>query len=149
MGWREGEGLGKHRDGCTDHLIVSAKTDTVGLGATKRVDLAQETYCQLTAFDSILRRLNGQGEGKEDPADRESPGEAAQAGQKQGDERGTAKRDRKGQRSRAGERPREDDGAPVRAVSSRLAHRKRFIANKRVEQYSREQLREILGTVPE
>lgn len=156
MGWSEGEGLGKHRDGCIDHLTVQTKTDTTGLGATGKVDLAQETYFQLAAFDTVLRRLNeGKGDSASFPSeDQKNKKASKRTGKKHssGGER-TKKKTKKGEEERTKDGKkyiRESESAVTSvAVSSRLAHRKKFIANKRVDQYSREQLREILGTLPE
>lgn len=154
MGWSEGEGLGKHRDGRIDHLTVHTKTDTTGLGATSKVDLAQETYFQLAAFDTVLRRLNEERGGDLAPStsqDHSNNGKSKREGKKQSSKRKEreTKKERRRPTSVEADTRRNIESSATGVVSSRLAHRKKFIANKRVDQYSRDQLREILGTLPE
>ena len=57
MGWKEGDGLGKNRDGMTEHVKVSLKTDNSGIGATEEAK-KERTVCQKTnSFSEILSRL--------------------------------------------------------------------------------------------
>ncbi|RDX80163.1 hypothetical protein CR513_39321 [Mucuna pruriens] len=53
MGWEEGEGLGKEKQGIKGHVRVQNKQDTVGIGLEKPNNWAFDT----TQFDNILKRL--------------------------------------------------------------------------------------------
>ncbi|KAI9108416.1 hypothetical protein K1719_020607 [Acacia pycnantha] len=57
MGWEEGEGLGKEKQGIKGYVRVQNKQDTVGIGLEKPNDWAFDT----TQFDNILKRLKVQG----------------------------------------------------------------------------------------
>lgn len=57
MGWEEGEGLGKDKQGIKGYIKVKNKQDTVGVG----VDQASKNWAFDTSqFDSILKRLKVQ-----------------------------------------------------------------------------------------
>ncbi|KAL9670546.1 hypothetical protein QQ045_008099 [Rhodiola kirilowii] len=56
MGWEEGEGLGKDKQGIKGHIRVKNKQDTVGVGLEKPNPWAFDT----TQFDNILKRLKVQ-----------------------------------------------------------------------------------------
>ncbi|KAJ0619293.1 putative G-patch domain-containing protein [Helianthus annuus] len=56
MGWEEGEGLGKEKQGIKGHVRVSNKQDTVGIGLDKPNAWAFDT----TQFDGILKKLKVQ-----------------------------------------------------------------------------------------
>lgn len=53
MGWEEGEGLGKDKQGIKGHVRVTNKQDTTGIGLEKPNQWAFDT----TQFDNILKRL--------------------------------------------------------------------------------------------
>ncbi|OWM72087.1 hypothetical protein CDL15_Pgr017970 [Punica granatum] len=57
MGWEEGEGLGKDKQGIKGHVRVKNKQDTAGVGSEKPNPWAFDT----AQFDSILKRLKVQG----------------------------------------------------------------------------------------
>ncbi|XP_074585122.1 G-patch domain-containing protein 1-like [Curcuma longa] len=57
MGWEEGEGLGKEKQGIKGHIRVKNKQDTAGIG----LDKASNNWAFDTSqFDDILRRLKVQ-----------------------------------------------------------------------------------------
>ncbi|KAF7828224.1 PIN2/TERF1-interacting telomerase inhibitor 1-like [Senna tora] len=56
MGWEEGEGLGKEKQGIKGYVRVQNKQDTAGIGVDKPNNWAFDT----TQFDSILKRLKVQ-----------------------------------------------------------------------------------------
>lgn len=56
MGWEEGEGLGKNKQGIKGYVRVQNKQDTAGIGIAKPNEWAFDT----TQFDSILKRLKVQ-----------------------------------------------------------------------------------------
>ncbi|KAI3716749.1 hypothetical protein L1987_67850 [Smallanthus sonchifolius] len=56
MGWEEGEGLGKEKQGIKGHVRVTNKQDTVGIGLDKPNAWAFDT----TQFDGILKKLKVQ-----------------------------------------------------------------------------------------
>ncbi|XP_071702933.1 G-patch domain-containing protein 1-like [Rutidosis leptorrhynchoides] len=56
MGWEEGEGLGKDKQGIKGHVRVTNKQDTLGVGVEKPNVWAFDT----TQFDNILKKLKVQ-----------------------------------------------------------------------------------------
>lgn len=56
MGWEEGEGLGKEKQGIKGHVRIKNKQDTAGIGTEQPNNWAFDT----TQFDSILKRLKVQ-----------------------------------------------------------------------------------------
>ncbi|XP_057735966.1 G-patch domain-containing protein 1 [Arachis stenosperma] len=62
MGWEEGEGLGKEKQGIKGYVRVQNKQDTIGIGLEKPNNWAFDT----TQFDNILKRLKVQAPQVED-----------------------------------------------------------------------------------
>ncbi|KAI5063547.1 hypothetical protein GOP47_0022094 [Adiantum capillus-veneris] len=58
MGWQEGEGLGKEKQGITKHVRVTKKNDNLGVGVDAKQKAASNWTFNTTAFDSILKNLN-------------------------------------------------------------------------------------------
>lgn len=56
MGWEEGEGLGKDKQGIKGHVRVTNKQDNLGVGVEKPNEWAFDT----TQFDNILKKLKVQ-----------------------------------------------------------------------------------------
>ncbi|KAG0448999.1 hypothetical protein HPP92_027548 [Vanilla planifolia] len=54
MGWEEGEGLGKDKQGIKKHVVVKNKQDTKGVGLEKPTN---NWVFDTSQFDNILRRL--------------------------------------------------------------------------------------------
>ncbi|CAN6481101.1 unnamed protein product [Victoria cruziana] len=54
MGWEEGEGLGKEKQGIKGHIKVYQKQDTAGVGLDKAAD---KWAFDTSTFDEILKRL--------------------------------------------------------------------------------------------
>ncbi|OMP06073.1 hypothetical protein COLO4_08362 [Corchorus olitorius] len=66
MGWEEGEGLGKDKQGIKGYVRVKNKQDTTGVGVDKPNPWAFDT----AQFDSILKRLKVQAAQPNDEADK-------------------------------------------------------------------------------
>ncbi|KMT12029.1 hypothetical protein BVRB_5g099880 [Beta vulgaris subsp. vulgaris] len=58
MGWEEGEGIGKDKQGIKGYIRVENKQDTIGIGLEKTNPWAFDT----TQFDNILKKLKVQAE---------------------------------------------------------------------------------------
>ncbi|GAB2225087.1 hypothetical protein Droror1_Dr00005873 [Drosera rotundifolia] len=71
MGWEEGEGLGKEKQGIKGYIRVQNKQDTAGIGVDKANNWAFDT----TQFDSILKKLKVQAAKPENRANQEEDGE--------------------------------------------------------------------------
>ncbi|BFZ62813.1 PIN2/TERF1-interacting telomerase inhibitor 1 [Saitoella coloradoensis] len=56
MGWSSGDGLGKNRHGRSINIKVTAKDNTLGLGAKQG---AVNDWTGLSAFNDMFKRLNG------------------------------------------------------------------------------------------
>ncbi|XP_033112905.1 PIN2/TERF1-interacting telomerase inhibitor 1-like [Anneissia japonica] len=56
MGWTDGKGLGANEDGCQDHIKVSLKNNTRGLGCT--VSHEDKWIAHQDDFNSLLANLN-------------------------------------------------------------------------------------------
>lgn len=55
MGWQDGQGLGKNRDGQKDHIKVRVKNNALGVGAKKGHD---DNWIELQAsFNNLLENL--------------------------------------------------------------------------------------------
>ncbi|KAK9072896.1 hypothetical protein SSX86_009331 [Deinandra increscens subsp. villosa] len=102
MGWEEGEGLGKEKQGIKGHVRVSNKQDTVGIGLDKPNAWAFDT----TQFDGILKKLKVQAtvikqEDDDDDLEAESPKEDSKTTVKATRPQGRYKRREKGKHVRA------------------------------------------------
>ncbi|KDO76339.1 hypothetical protein CISIN_1g0172332mg, partial [Citrus sinensis] len=69
MGWEEGEGLGKDKQGIKGYIRVKNKQYTTGIGVDKPNPWAFDT----AQFDSILKRLKVQATQTNDEADKDDP----------------------------------------------------------------------------
>ncbi|GAY39188.1 hypothetical protein CUMW_042430 [Citrus unshiu] len=67
MGWEEGEGLGKDKQGIKGYIRVKNKQDSTGIGVDKPNPWAFDT----AQFDSILKRLKVQATQTNDEADKD------------------------------------------------------------------------------
>lgn len=55
MGWQDGQGLGRNKDGNTDHIKVRVKNNALGVGAKKGND---DNWLELQAsFNNLLENL--------------------------------------------------------------------------------------------
>lgn len=130
MGWKEGKGLGAREDGVVEHLKVSLKESTTsGIGMAKG-DPALERYQQLDTFDQLLQSLN------------ENIDQSEQEEKKR-------KKSHKSTDQESRKKKEKDLSAESESKSyiktGRLAHRSKFIRNKRVSECSKESLAQILG----
>jgi hypothetical protein len=121
----------------------------IGLGVTKKSQ-ATETYYQLSAFEKVLRQAqNDDEEGKgESRGKKEREGEEGEEGERKGKRDSATKKDHSGKTKREKKSSLEKE-ISTPSISGRLIHRSKWIKNKRVDQYSAEHLREILGSFPE
>jgi hypothetical protein len=123
----------------------------IGLGVTKKSQ-ATETYYQLSAFEKILRQAQndddeeGKGESK---GKKEREGEEGEEGERKRKRDSTTKKDHSGKTKREKQKSSLEKEISTPSISGRLIHRSKWIKNKRVDQYSAEHLREILGSFPE
>ncbi|KAI7736662.1 hypothetical protein M8C21_010636 [Ambrosia artemisiifolia] len=103
MGWEEGEGLGKEKQGIKGHVRVSNKQDTVGIGLDKPNAWAFDT----TQFDGILKKLKVQAtviehdDDDDDDIETDSPKKDSKATVKATRPQGRYKRREKGKHVRA------------------------------------------------
>ncbi|KAD5508358.1 hypothetical protein R6Q59_031083 [Mikania micrantha] len=101
MGWEEGEGLGKEKQGIKGHVRVTNKQDTVGIGLDKPNAWAFDT----TQFDGILKKLKVQAtvieHDEDDDIETESPKEDSKTTVKATRPQGRYKRREKGKHVRA------------------------------------------------
>ncbi|KAH7424239.1 hypothetical protein KP509_12G096600 [Ceratopteris richardii] len=58
MGWQEGEGLGKDKQGIKEHVRVAKKKDNSGVGVDAKQKAASNWTLNTDAFDRILKNLN-------------------------------------------------------------------------------------------
>ncbi|XP_071697020.1 G-patch domain-containing protein 1-like [Rutidosis leptorrhynchoides] len=98
MGWEEGEGLGKEKQGIKGHVRVKNKQDTVGIGLDKPNAWAFDT----TQFDGILKKLKVQATvvEKDDDQEPDSPKEAVKMTAKATRPQGRYQRREKGKQVR-------------------------------------------------
>ncbi|KAK1408274.1 hypothetical protein QVD17_39910 [Tagetes erecta] len=104
MGWEEGEGLGKEKQGIKGHVRVTNKQDTVGIGLDKPNAWAFDT----TQFDGILKKLKVQAtvveqddDDDDDDLETESPKKVSKTIVKATRPQGRYKRREKGKHVRA------------------------------------------------
>jgi len=122
------------------------------LGVTKK-DPAQETFQQLTSFEDVLQRLGQDGSVPEASASTKTR-ERRKRNRETNMEGDTISGKERGEKD--GVHTKHVDSMHValgvqtggKKVPGRLAHRQKFIRNKRVDQYSAKHLQEILGTLP-
>ena len=105
MGWTEGTGLGKNRDGMKDHVKVKQRTDEMGLGREKEMakeignvwwkDSVGGTLARLQQQKKKKKKNNGNDDKKKRKKDKkkskQEPGESSAEKKK---ERKQKKRDR-------------------------------------------------------
>lgn len=158
MGWSEGKGLGKNEDGSLQHPPSVVKEDTLGLGATTHKHAAEETYQQLSLFDSILRRAAQEEASSTSGSDSalESTSKKDKSKKSKDKKRSIDRSDNKRRRRKSGEKEEKKKKSVSKSDSSssniipmagRLSHRQKFIKCKQVNQYSERHLREILGSL--
>jgi len=58
MGWTEGDGLGKRRQGMSKHIKVKKRADEIGLGHV-RTELQEQNQWWNDGMSSVLARLSG------------------------------------------------------------------------------------------
>lgn len=63
MGWEEGTGLGKNKQGITTHVRVSKKNDTAGVGINDAKKAGADWTVNTAVYDTILKNLNVQASG--------------------------------------------------------------------------------------
>uniref|UniRef100_A0A7S2W480 G-patch domain-containing protein n=1 Tax=Mucochytrium quahogii TaxID=96639 RepID=A0A7S2W480_9STRA len=58
LGWSEGDGLGKDRQGMSTHVKVTKKDDTLGIGATARTEGEFKNTWWASGLDDALSKFN-------------------------------------------------------------------------------------------
>ena len=133
MGWKEGKGLGAREDGVVEHLKVSLKESTTsGIGMAKG-DPALERYQQLDTFDQLLQSLN------------ENIDQSEQEEKKRKKSHKSTDQESRKKKEKDLSTESESKSINIKEPTRRLAHRSKFIRNKRVSECSKESLAQILG----
>lgn len=119
----------------------------VGLGVKKK-DYTTETYQQLTTFDAILKSLQPpvvELQKEAEPSGKKSKKNIIKSKSK-GKSKSKSKKQSESESEKDSSSEEEEEASP--AVNARLIHRRKFIRNKNVSQYSEAHLKEILGVLP-
>lgn len=118
MGWKEGNGLGKHEDGQNTHVRVKKRSELEeGLGIGAKIDMAGQAGWGKTAggFDSLLQKLNKEYGGSA------GGGKAKKAGQKKEGTKEERKAARKAERKAERKAARKRLKAKAKAFMSKPA----------------------------
>jgi hypothetical protein len=168
MGWQPGSGLGARLDGCTSHLHVAVKSDTLGLGAERTQDsgVGQKRWLETAqSYQEVLDRLSQGQEAKEEGKKSKSSKKDKRTKDKKSSKKSSrkenkkeakkeSKKDQRNQQtdstgSEAAEEPTSQHASATVSHSepqrNPRAHRAKFIRNKTVATYSSAHLQEILG----
>jgi len=86
MGWSEGTGLGKNRDGMVAHIRTKKREESVGLGGEKKVVEEQSDMWWRDSVGSTLARLQQQKRQKERKRRRSDVGSGGGSGSDDGDD---------------------------------------------------------------
>lgn len=167
MGWVEGKGLGKNKDGIATHVRAKKRMDFVGVGADARNDASGKTAVDWTmntlAFDDVLKSLNrthsaeslertvtmASSSSSEEEVE-EAPAEKKRKASKE--ERRAAKKEAKRAKKEA-KKAKKNEIVVNRSVVSHAGRYQKRVSQKMVSNYSSQDLAQILGggfvSVPE
>ena len=145
MGWREGCGLGKNKDGIVKHLHAKKRMVGTGVGADVKNDASGKNSTNWTmntvAFDDVLRSLNRTHSAEELAKTREEESASDSASKKE-KKRKLTKEEKKAAKKEAKKAKKNEVGRSVVSHAGRYQKRE---SQKMVSNYSATDLDAILG----
>ena len=145
MGWREGCGLGKNKDGIVKHLHAKKRMVGTGVGADVKNDASGKNATNWTmntvAFDDVLRSLN-RTHSAEELAKTRAEESASESASKKEKKRKLTKEEKKAAKKAAKKAKKNEVGRSVVSHAGRYQKRE---SQKMVSNYSATDLDAILG----
>ncbi|KAL9655213.1 hypothetical protein ABK040_008988 [Willaertia magna] len=146
MGWKEGDGLGKKRDGMTEHVKAVWKTDTTGLGAKEETKKKRTVSDKTSSFSDVLNKLKEQYNTVDNVDDNKEKKK-----KKKKESKKDANNEEETKNEETNEEPKE---TPVEKKKNeekkevKRVHHKRRARSKMTKNYSKEDLAAIMGNNP-